>query len=101
VQIAFSDVNPKEFAEWILPISHMFFSAVAMVISNAFRRRAPWTFLHTNLVYSGTVSDLLVTNYDRRLTFAPNLLWTRRLASYYRWTRLARKLHGLLKRRLP
>jgi FkbM family methyltransferase len=70
-QIALHDMSPKEFAGWIF--DH--FAHVFMIRRNAgenYLERLPpdgmLHFLHTNLVYDGVVTDLLVTNYERRLT---------------------------------
>jgi FkbM family methyltransferase len=69
-QIALHDMNPKEFAGWIF--DH--FMHVFMIRRNAgenYLERLPRDgmlhFLHTNLVYDNVVTDLLVTNYERRL----------------------------------
>jgi FkbM family methyltransferase len=74
-QIAFADINPKEFAEWIF--NH--FSYVFRVRRGAgadylerLSDRGPMDFLHTNLVHDGVVSDLLVTNFEGRLASVPN-----------------------------
>jgi FkbM family methyltransferase len=70
-QIALHDMSPKQFARWIF--DH--FTHVFMIRRNAgenYLERLPpdgmLHFLHTNLVYDSVVTDLLVTNYERRLT---------------------------------
>ena len=75
-QIALHDISPKEFAGWIF--GH--FTYVFMIRRNAgenYLERLPpdgiLHFLHTNLVYDSVVTDLLVTNYERRLTPADQI----------------------------
>jgi FkbM family methyltransferase len=74
-QIALSEVSPKEFAGWIF--NH--FSNVFMIrrgTGEDYLERLPadgaLRFLHTNLVRDGTITDLLVTNFERRLAATPN-----------------------------
>jgi FkbM family methyltransferase len=71
-QIAWSDINPKEFSEWVLTK----FSHVYAVLRNAtdgsslrrFRQGEALDLLHYNMVEDRLVTDLLVTNFEERLS---------------------------------
>lgn len=69
-----SEVSPKDFINWTLSQ----FTNVYAIRHNAgqnYLQRLPvegaMNFLHTNMVHDGLVTDLLVTNFEGRLSLSP------------------------------
>jgi FkbM family methyltransferase len=77
-QIALASVNPKEFAEWIFGHFSNVFRVHRGVRGDDYLERlsadGALHFLHTNLVHDRVISDLLITNFEGRLSPVPNRL---------------------------
>jgi FkbM family methyltransferase len=82
-QLAYSNVAPLEFANWILEsFSHVFMVRPGRPFGEDLQRVRPneaLTLLHTNLIEDRTLTDILVTNAPERL--APSLAYLQQQAS--------------------
>jgi FkbM family methyltransferase len=92
-QLAVANVNPREFIDWLL----VSFSHVFILRRSTGDLLEPVTnglaLLHRNLVTDGCVTDLLLTNAERRLRPSPDFLGTQLKASTARCASLYAELN--------
>jgi FkbM family methyltransferase len=96
-QLAIANVNPREFIDWLLvSFSHVFILRRGGSTGNLLE---PVTnglgLLHRNLVTDGCVTDLLLTNAERRLRPSPDFLETQLKASTARCASLHAELNAV------
>jgi hypothetical protein len=97
-----ADVHPKEFAKWIFAhFSHVYRVRHGGGDDYLERQSADGAlnFLYANLIHDSVVSDLLVTNFERRLTPLPNRLQPALAASIARENEMARARDAALAER--
>jgi len=67
-QLAFSNINPREFIEWIIKnFSYVYYLSKGSLAFEQIKEEDVLKFLHKNLINDGCVTDILVTNEISRI----------------------------------